>query len=74
MCDHKERSILITKVISHVLPGYNHDESIDRRYEKKCINTGDLPGAYLHAHLKDFTLIRFEGETVDIDLQHKPRM
>ena len=34
--------------------------------EKRCVGTGDVPGAYLHAHIKIFTLIRFEGEMVDI--------
>ena len=34
--------------------------------ERRCIGTGDVPGAFLHAHLKDFTLICFERETVDI--------
>ena len=27
---------------------------------------GDIPGAYLYAYMKDFTMIRFEGESVDI--------
>ena len=28
--------------------------------------TGDVPGAYLHTLMKDFTVIKFTGESVDI--------
>ena len=29
-------------------------------WEKRHVGTGDVPGAYLHAFMKDFTLIKFE--------------
>ena len=41
-------------------------------WEKRCVGTGDVPGAYLHALMKDFTLIKIEGESVDILCRIKP--
>ena len=37
--------------------------------EHRCVDTGDVPGAYLHAHMKDFTLIKLENESVNIMCQ-----
>ena len=34
--------------------------------EHRCVATGDVPGAYLHAYMKDFILIKFTGHSVDI--------
>ena len=34
--------------------------------ESRVVGTGDVPAAYLHAHMKDFTIIKFTGESVDI--------
>ena len=35
-------------------------------YERRDVATADVAGAYLHARLKDFTLLKVEGESVDI--------
>jgi hypothetical protein len=35
-------------------------------WERRKSATADVTGAYLHAKLKDFTLLRMEGESVDI--------
>ena len=37
--------------------------------EHRCVDTGDVPGAYLHAHMKDFTLIKLENKSVNIMCQ-----
>jgi hypothetical protein len=34
--------------------------------ERRDIATADVSGAYLHANMKDFTLLEMEGESVDI--------
>jgi hypothetical protein len=34
--------------------------------ERRDVATADVAGAYLHAELKDFTLLKMEGESVDI--------
>ena len=34
--------------------------------ENRAVGIGDIPGAYLHADMKEFTLIKFTGESVDI--------
>jgi hypothetical protein len=34
--------------------------------ERRDVATADVAGAYLHASMKDFTLLRMEGESVDI--------
>ena len=34
--------------------------------EERVVATGDVPGAYLHADMKDFTVSKFTGESVDI--------
>ena len=34
--------------------------------EKRVVATGDVPGAYLHAKLKDFTVLKFTGESVEV--------
>jgi len=35
-------------------------------WEKRDVGSADVVGAYLHADLEDFTLIKYEGESVDI--------
>jgi hypothetical protein len=35
-------------------------------WERRDVATADVAGAYLHAELKDFTLLKLEGESVDI--------
>ena len=35
-------------------------------YERRDVATADVAGAYLHAKLDDFTLLKVEGESVDI--------
>ena len=35
-------------------------------HERRCVGTGDIPAAYLHAYEKDFTILKFTGESVDI--------
>ena len=35
-------------------------------YERRDVATADVAGAYLHARLDDFTLLKVEGESVDI--------
>ena len=35
-------------------------------HEKRDVATADVAGAYLHAKLEDFTLLKLEGDTVDI--------
>jgi hypothetical protein len=35
-------------------------------FEKRDVATADVEGAYLHADMDDFTLLRVEGESVDI--------
>ena len=34
--------------------------------ERRDVATADVAGAYLHAHMKDFTLLKVEGPSVDI--------
>ena len=34
--------------------------------EKRKVGSGDIPGAYLQAFMKNYTLIKFTGESVDI--------
>ena len=34
--------------------------------ENRSVGIADIPGAYLNANMKDFTLIKFTGESVDI--------
>ena len=34
--------------------------------ERRDVATADVAGAYLHAHMDDFTLLRVEGTEVDI--------
>ena len=40
--------------------------------EKRCVGTGDVPGTYLHAYIKDFNIIRFEGKMIDIICKINP--
>jgi hypothetical protein len=35
-------------------------------WEHRSVSTADVAGAYLHAELDDFTLLKIEGESVDI--------
>ncbi len=35
-------------------------------HEQRNVATADVAGAYLHADLEDFTLMKIEGESVDI--------
>ena len=40
--------------------------------ERRCVGTGDVPGAYLHAYMKDFVLIKFIGHSVEILCKQNP--
>ena len=33
--------------------------------EQRAVATGDVPGVYLHAALKDFTVLKLTGESVE---------
>jgi hypothetical protein len=35
-------------------------------HERRDVAVADVTGAYLHAHMKDFTLLKMEGASVDI--------
>ena len=41
-------------------------------WERRYVATGDVPCAYLHAFMRDFTLIKLEGESVDILCEIEP--
>jgi hypothetical protein len=41
-------------------------------WEKRDVGSADVVGAYLHADLEDFTLIKYEGESVDILCKMNP--
>ena len=41
-------------------------------YENRDVATADIAGAYLHAHMKDFTSMRFVGWAVDLLCEVNP--
>lgn len=41
-------------------------------HEKRDVATADVTGAYLHAHMKDFVLLRFTGWAVDLLCEVNP--
>ena len=41
-------------------------------HEKRDVATVDVPGAYLHADMKDFVLLKLEGEIVDYMMEASP--
>jgi hypothetical protein len=41
-------------------------------YEKRDVATADVAGAYLKATMKDYVIIKFVGESVDILLTMEP--
>ena len=43
-------------------------------HEKRDVATADVAGAYLHADMPDYVILRFEGEMVDIMLEINPEL
>ena len=41
--------------------------------EKRKVGSGDIPGAYLQAFMKNYTLIKFTGESVNIICKRWPK-
>ena len=41
-------------------------------FERRDVATADIAGAYLKAHMKDYTIMKFSGPSVDILCELKP--